>query len=142
MSGLPGPGATMLSELGASFEAVGVDGESLGWANGTVVPSPLAAGPGGMVMAGVHALLLDAAMDMAVSAVAPEGTRVPTNVELAVEILHPVGVGSTYRLRGMVVHASWQGAQAEATMIDAEGRVMSRATATFLFLRDDGEPLG
>src|ERR1035438_2631975 len=41
--------------------AYGVDGEDLGWVTGSLVPTPVAGNPHGVVQAGVHGLLLDAA---------------------------------------------------------------------------------
>ena len=61
-------GMPLIATVGGSFDAYGVDGEDLGWVEGTFEPSALACNPRGLVQAGVHSLLLDAAMHFAVNA--------------------------------------------------------------------------
>jgi len=51
----------IIGAVGGAFAAYGVDGEDLGWVGGTFTPEALAANPHGIVQAGVHSLLLDAA---------------------------------------------------------------------------------
>ena len=60
-------GMAIVGLLGAEFVAYGVDGEDLGWSSGTFTPTDLACNPHGTVQAGVHALLLDAAMNFAIN---------------------------------------------------------------------------
>lgn len=57
----------MLGAVGGSFQTCGVDGEDLGWAVGSLTASELACDPAGDVLAGAHAIMLDAAMNAAMS---------------------------------------------------------------------------
>ena len=59
----------------ASFDDYGVDGEDLGWVTGSFTPTRQACNPHGIVQAGVHGLLLDAAMNFAINAALPGRAR-------------------------------------------------------------------
>lgn len=130
-------GMTLLGEVGASFERYGVDGEDLGWAEGTFVPHDLGANPHGSVQAGVHALLLDAAMNFAINAALRGRDRTEATIEMTTELLRPARVGENYVLRADVVRLTRQIAYAEATLSNAESKLVSRATGTFLIRRPE-----
>ena len=130
-------GMELISTVGAAFDDYGVDGEDLGWATGRFVPTAAACNPHGIVQAGVHGLLLDAAMNFAINAALPGRDRTKATLEMKVETMRPALLEVTYRLRGEVVRMARQVAYAEATVRDAEERVVSRATGTFLLQRDD-----
>ena len=67
-------GMELIGTVGGSFDAYGVDGEDLGWVRGHVHPRHRRpAIPHGIVQAGVHGLLLDAAMNFAINAPCPAG---------------------------------------------------------------------
>jgi len=125
----------LIGTVGASFDDYGVDGEDLGWAAGGFVPSPAACNPHGIVQAGVHGLLLDAAMNFAINAALAGGDRTRATLEMKVETMRPALVGEPYRLRGEVVRMARQVAYAEATVTDAKDRMVSRSTGTFLLHR-------
>lgn len=127
----------LLTEVGASFERYGVDGEDLGWAEGTFVPGELAANPHGSVQAGVHALLLDAAMNFAINAALRGRDRTEATIEMTTELLRPALVGERYVLRGEVVRLTRQIAYAEATVSNTHSKLVSRATGTFLIRRGE-----
>lgn len=132
-------GMPLIAAVGGSFDTYGVDGEELGWVEGTFEPSALACNPRGVVQAGVHALLLDAAMHFAVNAALEGGDRARATLELKTETMRPATQGEAYRLRGEVVRLARQVAYAEAWVRDDGGAVVSRSTGTFLLLR---EPAG
>ncbi len=129
-------GMELIGTVGASFDGYGVDGEDLGWAVGSFVPAPVAANPHGVVQAGVHGLLLDAAMNFAINAALAGGDRTRATLEMKVETMRPAQVGEAYRLRGDVVRMARQVAYAEATVTDGDDRMVSRSTGTFLLKRD------
>ena len=129
-------GMALLSSVGASLDAYGVDGEDLGWVEGSFDPSELACNPGGIVQAGVHSLLLDACINFAINAALPKGDRARATLELKTETMRAVTRGTSYRLRGQVVRMARQVAYAEASVRDPAGQLVSRATATFLLHRD------
>jgi uncharacterized protein (TIGR00369 family) len=132
-------GMALLGALGARLERYGVDGEDLGWVEGVFVPAALAANPHGVVQAGVHAVLLDAAMNFAINAALRGAERTRATLELKTETMRPAAVGVRYRLRGDVVRLARQVAFAEAAVRDEEGDLVSRATGTFLVYRPANE---
>jgi uncharacterized protein (TIGR00369 family) len=132
-------GMELIGTVGASFDDYGVDGEDLGWVAGGFVPTPVACNPHGVVQAGVHGLLLDAAMNFAINSALGGRDRTRGTLEMKVETMRPALVGEAYRLRGEVVRMARQVAYAEATVSDAKDRMISRSTGTFLLHRDSGD---
>jgi uncharacterized protein (TIGR00369 family) len=128
-------GMELISTVGGSFERYGVDGEDLGWVEGAFVPTAPACNPHGIVQAGVHGLILDAAMNFSINAALSGGDRTRATLEMKVETMRPATVGETYRLRGEVVRMARQVAYAEATVTDDTDRTISRSTGTFLLQR-------
>ena len=130
-------GMEVIGLVGASFAAYGVDGEDLGWADATWTPSPLACNPHGIVQAGIHALVLDAAMNFAINAALAGRDRTRGTLEMKVETMRPARAGEAVAVRGEVVRMARQVAYAEATTRDPDGRLLSRSTGTFLLHRED-----
>ncbi|MBV8463525.1 MAG: PaaI family thioesterase, partial [Acidimicrobiales bacterium] len=89
--------------------------------------------------AGVHSLLLDAAMNFAINAAMPGRSRTRATLELKTELMRPAMVGERYALRGEVVRMARLVAYAEATVteVEGEGRIVSRSTGTFLLHRPE-----
>jgi uncharacterized protein (TIGR00369 family) len=136
-------GMQLIGLVGASFDDYGVDGEDLGWVTGVFVPDPKACNPHGVVQAGVHGLLLDAAMNFAINSALADRDRTRATLEMKVETMRPALAGERYRLRGEVVRMARQVAYAEAAVTDDEDRMVSRSTGTFLLHRPNGdEPPG
>lgn len=135
-------GMELIGLVGASFDGYGVDGEDLGWVQGAFVPDQRACNPHGIVQAGVHGLLLDAAMNFAINAALPKGDRTRATLEMKVETMRPAEAGASYRLRGEVVRMARQVAFAEATVTDGGDRMVSRSTGTFLLHRRNGDDAG
>lgn len=129
-------GMALLGALGASLDRYGLDGEDLGWVEGSFRPGSLACNPHGVVQAGVHAVLFDACMNFAINAALPHGARARATLELKTETMRPAVDGERYALRGDVTRMARQVAFAEATMRAEDGRVVSRATGTFLLARE------
>jgi uncharacterized protein (TIGR00369 family) len=132
-------GMAIIGALGGSFETYGVDGEDLGWVSGTFLPAELACNPHGSVQAGVHAVLLDAAMNFAINAALRGRDRTQATIEFTVELMRPASSGERYALRGDVVRLARQIAHAEATLLNESGALVSRATGTFLVHRAQGD---
>jgi uncharacterized protein (TIGR00369 family) len=128
-------GMPIIAAVGGSLDSYGVDGEDLGWVEGSFDPTELACNPGGVVQAGVHSLLMDACINFAINAALPKGDRARATLELKTETMRPVTRGTTYRLRGQVVRMARQVAYGEATVRGADGELFSRATGTFLLHR-------
>ena len=133
-------GMELIGTVGGTFSDYGVDGEDLGWVTGSFVPTPAACNPHGVVQAGVHGLLLDAAMNFAINAALPGRDRTRATLEMKVETMRPALAGETYRLRGEVVRLARQVAYSEATVIDGDDRLVSRSTGTFLLHRQADAP--
>lgn len=128
-------GMPLIGTVGGSFDDYGVDGEDLGWVGGSFVPTRVACNPHGVVQAGVHGLLLDAAMNFAINSALAGRDRTRATLEMKVETMRPALVGEVYGLRGDVVRMARQVAYAEATVTDGEDRLVSRSTGTFLLHR-------
>jgi acyl-coenzyme A thioesterase PaaI-like protein len=136
-----GDGGMPIIELcGGSFTGYGVDGEDLGWATGAFTPTDLACNPHGIVQAGIHSLLLDASMNFAINAALPGKARTRGTLEMKTECMRPALRAEPYTLRGEVVRMAKQIAYGEASMRDADGELISRATGTFLLHRPSPEP--
>jgi uncharacterized protein (TIGR00369 family) len=129
-------GMAIIGVVGGSFEAYGVDGEDLGWVTGRFDPTELACNPHGMVQAGVHSVLLDAAMNFAINAALVGRDRTNATIEMTTELMRPASRNQRYSLRGEVVRLTRQIAYAEASMTSHEGKLVSRATGTFLVHRE------
>ncbi len=128
-------GMPLIGALGATFERYGVDGEDLGWVEGSFSPEALACNPHGTVQAGVHSVLFDAAMNFAVNAALRSPDRTRGTLELKTETMRAAVAGGRYSLRADVTRLARQVAFAEALLRDADRRVVSRATGTFLLDR-------
>jgi len=135
-------GMPLIGTVGASFDGYGVDGEDLGWVDGSFTPAAVAGNLRGIVQAGVHGLLLDAAMNFAINAALPGRARTRATLEMKVETMRPARVGESYRLRGEVVRMARQVAYAEATVTDPASDLISRSTGTFLLDRPDAPTPG
>ena len=130
-------GMEVIGLVGASFTSYGVDGEDLGWVEGIWTPTALACNPHGTVQAGIHSLILDAAMNFAINSAMTGRDRTRGTLEMKTETMRPAKLGEPVVVRGEVVRMARQVAYGEATTRDGEGRVVSRSTGTFLLYRDD-----
>jgi acyl-CoA thioesterase len=126
----------VIGQIGASFDGYGVDGEDLGWATASWTPTELACNPHGTVQAGIHALILDAAMNFAINAALAGRDRTRGTLEMKTETMRPARRGEPVSVRGEVVRMARQVAYAEAAVRDGTGRIVSRATGTFLLHRE------
>ena len=130
-------GMEVIGLVGAAFEDYGVDGEDLGWVSGSWTPTDLACNPHGTVQAGIHSLVLDALMNFAINAALAGRDRTRGTLEMKTETMRPAAKGATYALRGEVVRMARQIAYAEGSVRDAEDRLVSRATGTFMLHREE-----
>ncbi len=133
-------GMPIIDVVGGAFTGYGVDGEDLGWVSGTFTPTELACNPHGVTQAGIHSLLLDAAMNFAINAALPGGARTRGTLEMKTECMRPALKGDRFELRGEVVRMAKQVAYGEATVRAANGVLVSRATGTFLLHRTAPAP--
>jgi acyl-coenzyme A thioesterase PaaI-like protein len=133
-------GMEVIGLVGASFVDYGVDGEDLGWVTGTWIPTTLACNPHGTAQAGIHSLVLDAAMNFAINAALPGRARTRGTLEMKTETMRPAALDAPFAVRGEVVRMARQGAYGEASVRDGDGLLVSRATGTFLLHRPDPPP--
>ena len=133
-------GMALIEALGASFTAYGTDeaGAVGGWVEATWTPTALACNPHGVVQAGAHSVVLDAAMNFAVNASLEGRDRTQATLEMKTETLRPASSGEPHAARAHVTRLARQVAFAEAAVRDREGRLVSRSTGTFLLHRDPG----
>ncbi len=133
-------GMPVIGVVGGAFTGYGVDGEDLGRVTGTFTPTDQASNPHGVTQAGIHSLLLDAAMNFAINAALPGKARTRGTLEMKTECMRPALKGDRFELRGEVVRMAKQVAYGEATVRAADGLLVSRATGTFLLHRPDPDP--
>ena len=126
-------GMPIIEAIGGVFD--GYDGDA-GGATGTWTPTALACNPHGYVQAGVHDILLDAAMNFAINASLSGRDRTRSTIDMTGSYLRTANLGGTFHVRGDVTRIAKQVAFAEATCRDAEGNLVSRATGTFLLHRE------
>ncbi len=130
-------GMEIIGLVGASFLEYGVDGEDLGWVRASWMPTQLACNPHGTAQAGVHSLVLDAAMNFAINAALRGRHRTRGTLEMKTETMRPAAMGAPFEVRGEVVRMARQVAYAEATVHNADAVLVSRATGTFLLYRPE-----
>ncbi|MGO8875967.1 MAG: PaaI family thioesterase [Acidimicrobiales bacterium] len=131
-------GMAILGSIGVRFDDFGVeDDDAAGWSSAIWEPTALACNPHGTVQAGVHAVVLDAAMNFAVNAGLSGRDRTKATIEMKAETMRPAAVGDVLAVRGAVVRETRQIAFAEARIENAEGKLVSRATGTFLIHRPE-----
>jgi uncharacterized protein (TIGR00369 family) len=128
-------GMAVIAAIGGSFETYGDDGD--GWVAGSWVPTELSCNPHGIVQAGVHGVILDAAMNFAVNAGLRGRDRTRATLEMKTETMRAAKAGDDLAIRGEVVRQAKQVAYAEATVRDRDGALVSRATGTFLLYREE-----
>src|SRR5437879_13675549 len=100
-------GMPIIATIGGSFDGYGpADDEQNGWASATWSPTELTCNPHGVVQAGVHAVMHDAATNFAVNAGLTAKDRPRATLDLKSEPLLPAPTGSTYALRRPVVRVA------------------------------------
>jgi uncharacterized protein (TIGR00369 family) len=129
-------GMPIIAAIGGTFDAYGADRD--GWVSGTWIPTALACNPHGIVQAGVHSVVHDAAMNFAINAGLRGRDRTRATLELKSELLRVARSDDRLTVRGEVVRQAKLVAYAEARVTDGAGQLVSKATATFLLHRDDG----
>jgi uncharacterized protein (TIGR00369 family) len=132
-------GMAVIGAIGGALESYGVDGEDLGWVSGTFRPTPLACNPHGAVQAGVHSVILDAAMNFAINAALIGRDRTEATIEMTTELMRPALLEVRYAIRGDVLRLTRRIAYAEATISSDEGKLVSRSTGTFLVHRSTSD---
>ncbi len=126
----------VIGQLGVRFDDYGVeDDDHAGWVTAAWEPTALACNPHGVVQAGVHAVVLDAAMNFAVNAGLSGKDRTRATIELKTELMRPAAAGDALSVRGAVVRETRQIAFAEARVENQAAQLVSRATGTFLLHR-------
>jgi uncharacterized protein (TIGR00369 family) len=129
-------GMALIGSIGGALEAYGVDEAGAAWVTGEWQPTALACNPRGIVQAGVHAVILDAAMNFAINAGLDGRDRARATLEMKTETMRVASVDDRLTIRGDVVRLAKQVAYAEASVRDPEGQLVSRATGTFLLHRE------
>lgn len=122
-------GMPLLAQLGLAFDDYGD-----GWAAATWLPTELACNPLGPVHGGVYGVIHDAAMNFATNSALESGDRA-TTLDVSYQTMRPAEAGQQLTVRGEVVRVAKQVAYVESTVRDADGEIVSRATATFLLRR-------
>jgi acyl-coenzyme A thioesterase PaaI-like protein len=79
-------------------------------------------------------------MNFAINSALPGKARTRGTLEMKTECMRPALKGEPYTVRGEVVRMAKQIAYGEASMHNADGELISRATGTFLLHRPSPEP--
>lgn len=129
-------GMPLLDTLGVTFDAYGD-----GWSAATWVPTVPCANPIGVVQAGVHAVVLDAACNFALLAGLERGEHGVT-IEMKIANMRAALVDDTLAVRGDALRIGGSVAHLEATVSTSpdgggEAAVVSKASATFAVQRRD-----
>ena len=97
------------------------------------------ANPAGIVQGGFIGAMADSAMGSATVTFAKSAGRkvFSSNVEMKTSFLAPVLVGSVLECRATVVSGGARVAFTEAEVVDAQGRMVARASSTYLFTDRD-----
>jgi uncharacterized protein (TIGR00369 family) len=132
-------GMPVIEAIGGVFD--GYDGDA-GWATATWTPTTLACNPHGYVQAGVHDILLDAAMNFAINASLSGRDRTKSTIDMQGSYLRAANLGGKFVVRGEVTRLTRQIGFASATCHDADGQLVSRATGAFLIHREESAPAG
>ena len=119
----------LLAQLGISFDDYGE-----GWASAAWTPTELACNPLGTVHGGVYGVIHDAAMNFATNSALEKGDRAAT-LDVTYQTMRAAEAGQALNVRGEVARLTKQIAYVEAAVTDADGQVISKATATFLVRR-------
>lgn len=125
-------GMQVIDAFGATFERYGD-----GWVEARWVPTELGCNPQGIVQAGVHSVLLDAAMNFALLAALERGD-VGATLEMKTSTMRAAHTGDELRVRGEVIRLARQVAYTEAWVRRGEGTeadVVSHASGTFIVRR-------
>jgi uncharacterized protein (TIGR00369 family) len=129
-------GMPLIDALGASFTAYGAEDDG-GWVEAMWTPTTLACNPHGIVQAGAHSVVLDAAMNFAINAALEGRDRTRGTLEMKTETMRPARADETYAVRAHVVRMARQVVYAEGAIRDSDGLLVSRSTGTFLLHRDE-----
>ena len=127
-------GMQIIGAIGGRFDEYGADDD--GWVAGAWMPTDLACNPHGIVQAGVHSVVLDAAMNFAINAGLRGRDRTRATLEMKSELMRVANAGDALVVRGSVVRQAKLVAYAEARVSAVDGSLISRATGTFLLHRD------
>src|SRR5437588_6684867 len=120
-------GMPIIEAIGARFDAYGCGEDERGWVTASWEPTALACNPHGIVQAGVHSVVLDAAMNFAVNAGLEGRDRTQATLELKTETMRAARAGEALRVRGDVTRMARQVAFAEARISDGDDRLVSRS---------------
>jgi len=127
-------GMALVGDLGACFTRFAEAG-GLGTSEGEWVPTELATNPWGVVQGGAHTVVHDAAMSLAINASLEGADRSRASLEIKTETMRPARAGDRLRVLGRASRVARQVAWASAEVTDADGRLVSRSTGTFLLQR-------
>jgi uncharacterized protein (TIGR00369 family) len=97
------------------------------------------ANPAGIIQGGFIGAMADSAMGSAtVTFAAASGRRVfSSNVEMKTSFIAPVPVGARLECRATVISGGARVAFTEAEVLDDRGRMVARASSTYLFTERD-----
>ncbi|MHB8681079.1 MAG: PaaI family thioesterase [Acidimicrobiales bacterium] len=116
-----------------------VDKEEPGRTVWTMAADERFTNPAGLVQGGFLAAFCDSAMGAATVTWARGRKVFSANAELKVSFLAPVRPGGTLTCTSMVISGGGRVAFAEAEVVDGEGRLVAKASSTYILTPREGE---
>lgn len=95
------------------------------------------ANPAGIVQGGFVAAFADSSMGAATVTWAKERKVFSANAEIKVSFLKPARIGTTLTCTANVISGGTRAAFVEAEVVDEEGRVIARASSTYILTPRD-----
>lgn len=124
-------GMPLLGDLGVCFTTYAPARADAEW-----VPRVGCCNPQGVVQAGVHGVVLDAAMNFALLAALESGEHTAT-VDMTVQTMRPAREGDDLRVVGTVTRVARRVAWCQAETRNGDGDVIASASAVFAVIRPD-----
>lgn len=98
------------------------------------------ANPTGVIQGGFVAAFADSAMGAATVTFARERKVFSANAEIKVSFLRPARVGSTLTCTAFVISGGSRAAFVEAEVVDGDGRMIAKASSTYLLTPREDAP--
>jgi uncharacterized protein (TIGR00369 family) len=128
-------GMPIIESVGASFKKYGLNEDGMAFCSGTWTPTELACNPHGTAQAGIHSLILDAAMNFAINANLDGKDRTKATIEMKTDLIRAAVINTEYKFTGKVIRLTKQIGFGTAQIIDNQNQIVSSSTGSFLLYR-------
>ncbi len=129
-------GMPIIDIIGASFTDYGLDDGDLAFCSGLWVPTEMACNPHGTAQAGIHSVILDAAMNFAINAGLEGKDRTKATIDMNVNLIRAAQLKAEHIFIGKVIRLTKQVGFGYSEILNLEKEVVSNATGSFLLYRE------